>query len=335
MNEQNRITIFLKENPSFTTKDFVGMVKESQAAYSDRKAYRMLQDLQDDGRIMKVGRGHYSKTSVKSPYHFKASSLMDELVSLIDKEYPLITYQTWELYQWNEFVNHQLAHNAYFIEVESGLETTVFDMLLEKYPRVLLDPGMEEYYRYRADDMIIVQKLISGAPAPQPGSKQASLEKLLVDIFSRKLTGQLIERAEYRQIYEDAFGKYAINELGQAIRPTSRASQAISQASQAKAISQVIVTSQVMVRVPVRPANTTPTPSTPQMARPNTAMSSMNIRAMPLLTRKALMTMTSAVSLATTSATFTVMVKAAREAANKKPLPREANSRNQTKNNNY
>ena len=213
MNEQNRITIFLKENPSFTTKDFVGMVKESQAAYSDRKAYRMLQDLQDDGRIMKVGRGHYSKTSLKSPYRFKASSLMDELVNLIDKEYPLITYQTWELYQWNEFVNHQLAHNAYFIEVERGLETTVFDMLLEKYPRVLLDPDMEEYYRYRADDMIIVQKLISGAPAPQPGSKQASLEKLLVDIFSRKLTGQLIERAEYRQIYEDAFGKYAINEL--------------------------------------------------------------------------------------------------------------------------
>ena len=92
MNEQNRITSFLKENPSFTTKDFVGMVKESQAAYSDRKAYRMLQDLQDDGRIMKVGRGHYSKTFVKSPYHFKASSLMDELVGLIDNEYPMITY---------------------------------------------------------------------------------------------------------------------------------------------------------------------------------------------------------------------------------------------------
>ena len=67
-------------------------------------------------------------------------------------------------------------------------------------------------FKYRADDMIIVRKLISGAPAPQPGSKQASLEKLLVDIFSRKLTGQLIERAEYRQIYEDAFGKYAIND---------------------------------------------------------------------------------------------------------------------------
>ena len=91
MNEQDRITSFLKENKSFITKDFVGMVKESQAAYSERKAYLMLQDLQDKGRIMKVGRGHYSKVSVKSPYHFKASSLMDELVSLIDNEYPLIT----------------------------------------------------------------------------------------------------------------------------------------------------------------------------------------------------------------------------------------------------
>ncbi len=212
MLEQSRITSFLKENPSFTTKDFVSMVKEFQAAYSDRKAYRILQDLQDEGQIMKVGRGHYSKVSVQAPYYFKASSLMVEMIRMIDKEYPLITFQTWELYQWNGFVNHQLAHNAYFIEVESGLETTVFDMLLEKYPRVLLNPGVEEYYRYRADDMIIVQKLISGAPAPLPGTKQASLEKLLVDIFSRKLTGQLIERAEYRQIYEDAFGKYAINE---------------------------------------------------------------------------------------------------------------------------
>ena len=36
--------------------------------------------------------------------------------------------------------------------------------------------------------------------------------KLLVDIFSKSLTGQLIERAEYRKIYTDAFGKYAINE---------------------------------------------------------------------------------------------------------------------------
>lgn len=212
MLEHNQIERFLEDNPSFTTRDFVGMMMESREANSDRKAYRILQNLQNSGQIMKVGRGRYTRVFVKMSYHFKSSSLMDEIIRMIDKEYPLITYQVWELYQWNEFVNHQLAHNAYFIEVENGLETTVFDLLLEKYPRVLLNPDKEQYYRYRADDMIIVQKLLSGAPAPLFGTKQASLEKLLVDIFSRKLTGQLIERAEYRQIYGDAFGKYAINE---------------------------------------------------------------------------------------------------------------------------
>ena len=162
-------------------------------------------------------------------------------------------------------------------------------------------------------------------------SREAAISRVLVTSQASRPTNQVSQPTSQ-----------ASRPTSQASRPTSQASRRTSQASQAisrvisqasQAISQVI--SQVVVRVPARTANTTPTPSTPQMARPNTAMSSMNIRAMPLLTRKALMTMTSAVSLATTSATFTVMVKAAREAANKKPLPREANSRNQTKNNNY
>lgn len=37
-------------------------------------------------------------------------------------------------------------------------------------------------------------------------------EKLLVDLFSRKLTGHLIERAEYPAVYEEAFSKYLIDQ---------------------------------------------------------------------------------------------------------------------------
>lgn len=212
MIEQMKIERFLEDHPSFSTNEFAGMLKQAHAVKSNRKAYSILRNLQDDGQIMKVGHGRYTKVSVKPHYHYENSPGMAEITRMIDEEYPLITYQTWELYQWNEFVNHQLAHNAFFIEVENGLETTVFDMLLEKYPRVLLNPDADEYYRYRVDDMIVIGKLLSRAPAPLARTKQASLEKLLVDIFSRKLTGQLIERAEYRKIYEDAFNTYAINE---------------------------------------------------------------------------------------------------------------------------
>lgn len=212
MVDGKKITQFLPDKHSFTTQEFVGAVRESDAAYSDRMAYRMLKELQANGIIMKVGRGHYSKVVGRKSYRFEPSDLISEITTFIKDEYPLVKFQTWEIYQWNEFVNHQLAHNALFIEVEGQLETIIFESLFDKYHQVLLNPDTDSFYRYRTDDMIIVQKLVSGSPAPLRGTNQASLEKLLVDIFSRKLTGQLIERDEYRQIYTDAFAKYAINE---------------------------------------------------------------------------------------------------------------------------
>lgn len=208
----DQISEFLQHNSSFTTRDFIEMMGNTRPGYSERKAYYDLKKLQDDGKIMKTSRGHYTGTSVKKPYHYEMSDRMNEIVELIRDRYPMVAFQTWELYQWNEFVNHQFAHNAFFVEVEGGLETAVFESLLEQYPRVLFKPDTENYYRYRSDDMIIIQKLLSGSPAPIAGTSQASLEKLLVDIFSRELTGQLIERAEYREIYQDAFEKYVINE---------------------------------------------------------------------------------------------------------------------------
>ena len=35
---------------------------------------------------------------------------------------------------------------------------------------------------------------------------------MIVDLFSRKLSGQLIPREEYEKIIEEAFSRYAINE---------------------------------------------------------------------------------------------------------------------------
>ena len=55
-------------------------------------------------------------------------------------------------------------------------------------------------------------RLLSEAPKAKSDIKGCSLEKLLVDLFSNKLTGQLVERAEYPEIYEEAFRKYYIDE---------------------------------------------------------------------------------------------------------------------------
>lgn len=211
ISEKDDISCFLKSHPSFTTREFSSMARESPSPYSNRKIFHSLHQLCNDGQLMKIGRGYYAQPQSRRTYHYELSPHLADLTKELQQQYPLINFQVWELWQWNEFVNHQLAHNAFFIDVESGLETTVFEYLLDRYPRVLFAPDADTYYRYRTDDMIIVQKLISQSPAPVH-SHQTALEKLLVDLFSRKLTGQLIERAEYRKIYEDAFHQYAINE---------------------------------------------------------------------------------------------------------------------------
>ena len=68
------------------------------------------------------------------------------------------------------------------------------------------------FYSYFEENMVVIQRLLSEAPKPFDDMKGCSLEKLLVDLFSSKLTGQLVERAEYPGIFEEAFRKYYIDE---------------------------------------------------------------------------------------------------------------------------
>lgn len=57
----------------------------------------------------------------------------------------------------------------------------------------------------------VADLLISETPKPVMGHS-VTLEKLLVDLFSKKLTGKLISRSEYPGIYEGAFSRYSIDE---------------------------------------------------------------------------------------------------------------------------
>lgn len=111
----------------------------------------------------------------------------------------------------NEFANHQMTKNIIFVEVKNILDKSVFNQLFEIYPHALLNPSADEYDKYAVDETIVVRRLISEAPPFFGDYRQASLEKLLVDLFGRGIAGVIISRSEYRAIYEDAFQKYNIN----------------------------------------------------------------------------------------------------------------------------
>jgi hypothetical protein len=112
----------------------------------------------------------------------------------------------------NEFVNHLISKNTIFVEVENMLDETIFNLLYDEYTHVLHNPGADLYYKYSGKETIIVRRLISEAPLFYDKYHQASLEKILVDLFSRGISGSIIPRSEYRAIFEDSFRKYNLNQ---------------------------------------------------------------------------------------------------------------------------
>ena len=202
---------FIENHPSFTTGEFADALQKGVPGIGRSTIYSILKKKCDSGEISRVSKGRFVH-SARKDYSYELSETARDIVALIQENYPLVEFQIWELYQMNEFVNHLLAKNTIFIEVENMLDESIFNLLFDRYPHVLHNPSLDEYYKYAGDETIIVRKLISEAPPPYGQYRQASLEKLLVDLFGRGISGSILSRSEYRAIYEDAFQKYNINQ---------------------------------------------------------------------------------------------------------------------------
>lgn len=196
-------------------QQFRDAVRRVNPTYADGSINWLLSKLRNEKKIVVVGRGKYKRVSSlrhKKMYTYGHSAEYLSVEKSIIKKYPLVEFQMWELIQLNEFVNHQIAKNLLIVEVENMLTDTVFDMLHDEFPHVLFCPTLDFYYRHKGnEDTIVVLKLISEAPKPIE-AHSCVLEKLLVDLYVKKFTGNLIERSEYKTIFEDSFEKYQIDE---------------------------------------------------------------------------------------------------------------------------
>jgi hypothetical protein len=204
------VKTYLSTHSVFSTAEFTEMLRNSFPEIGRATVYNKLKALCDAGTITRTSKGHFCVSEPKK-YHYELSKTAKEISAFISDNHPFVDFQIWELYQMNEFVNHLFAHNTIFIEVEDMLDESIFHLLFTKYPHVLLNPTIDEYYKYAGDETIVVRKLITEAPPAFGSYKQASLEKILVDLFGRGLAGNLISKSEYRAIYEDSFKKYNIN----------------------------------------------------------------------------------------------------------------------------
>lgn len=200
----------------FDKQQFREIVRSIFPDYKEYSISWLLNKLKEEKVLVSVGKGKYIRQEAqgkeKRVYKYMHSDEYFDVEKSITQEFPLVTFQMWEFIQFNEFVNHQLSKNILIVEVENMLENAVFEYLRDQYMHVLLCPGIDEFYRYRSEETtIVILKLVSEAPKPTE-NHSSPLEKLLVDLFTNKFAGKLIQRSEYRAILEDSFKKYLIDE---------------------------------------------------------------------------------------------------------------------------
>ena len=206
------INDYISAHSTFTTAEFMEALRANMPEIGRSTVYKALKRLCKNGTISRVCRGRFAVSALKASYSYELSNTAKELATTILGNFPLVDFQIWELYQMNEFVNFLFARNTIFVDVESMSEEPVFNLLFNKYTHVLLNPNLDEYYKYAGEETIVVGKLVTEPPPCYGQYKQVPLEKLLVDLFGRGLSGSLVSRSEYPAIYEDAFEKYNINE---------------------------------------------------------------------------------------------------------------------------
>ncbi len=204
----------IQNKSKFSRADFLDALMKEREDATESTGRFYLQKMLDNGEIARIGRNVYCVTEGKTKkYDHIYSECANDVANRVRSEYPLVDFRVFELVQLNEFVNHQLAHNIIFLSVESNLGDFVFDSLKDIYVgHVLISPSVDMLHKYWADNMIVIEKMISEAPKGSGEPWHTDLEKMLVDIVSDKLLLSCIGQGEYEGIFTQAFEDFYIDE---------------------------------------------------------------------------------------------------------------------------
>lgn len=213
MNYEELVEVLPDE--AFSRKDVYKSAIQLETDFSDTLMRNLMEYLMNGGYIHRVARNVYVKNIYFTSKLFKGeySKTTKQLLKLLEKEFPDMNYQVWELNWLNEFVNLLYGSNLIFIEVENFGCEFVYNKLIEKgYKNVLLRPNNKELSYYTSDGCIIVDRLITQAPTSYDDPHSPALEKIIVDLFSNKKLMSLVDKSEYRQILTTMFQRYKIDE---------------------------------------------------------------------------------------------------------------------------
>ena len=206
----------LKKDKVYSRQQMISLLRENSPGYSIGSCQWKLGEMLKAGEIIKTGYDQYMLRNVKirpvylPDYSELAGTVMEQIIV----KYPYIAFTVFETVLMNEFLNHLVAQNTIFVQVEKDIAPFVFRFLQEDgYGNVMLKPTKREFDLYWTKNTIIVTDLVSEAPRLAADPHKITMEKMLVDIYSDKLIRDTFSMAEYPSILEQAFERYRVDRV--------------------------------------------------------------------------------------------------------------------------
>lgn len=200
-----------------TYKDIIPKIKlieiiKQETNYDKDASIRwVIYQLVKEGLITKLDSKNYIKGHLKKYNPSYDSEIKLKIEKLLKNVFPELTIVVYESTMLNEWLNHQVARNVTFVEVDKFYTQNVFQEIKQELRQtVLLNPKVDDYYTYAENDMVVIGNLITQAPKNK-NSFNIRLEKLIVDLFSSDLITEFISHSEYENLLESLFKDYLIN----------------------------------------------------------------------------------------------------------------------------
>lgn len=204
----------LQTGKSYSHGDLVTLLAKDFPNMSKNSYHWAIGGMLRSGMLVRSGYNSYLRPSecTKTVYMPAYSEESQLLLKKVAEQFPQVKFTIFETVLLNEFLNHLVAQNTVFLQVEKDASLFVFRFLQEEgIFRLLYKPTKKDYSLYWGKESIVITDMISEAPLLENCPHCICIEKLLVDLYCDRLIGMTFSKAEYRDVMELALSRYAVD----------------------------------------------------------------------------------------------------------------------------
>lgn len=206
----------LDEKITYCHKDLMEKLIILKPDLSESTYHWAISKLVSDGVLTRLGYDSYSlfKCLTKEEYVPVYSDTAARLISLVSKKFPYVQFTVFETVLMNEFLNHLIAQNTVFLQIEKESSIYIFRFLQEQgIQNVMYKPEKKDINLYWSKDCVIITDLISEAPIRIDSPHSIMLEKMLVDMSADKLIATTFSKSELPDVCEQAQSRYLLDKV--------------------------------------------------------------------------------------------------------------------------